>query len=106
MYRTLADQQTWNAETGATGELGGLNWDVYYNHSVSELTVTNPNNTNNAKYLAALDAVDVGGTIQCWVTTQPAFASLYPGRVPINITSVNGPSAESYEYLRTRLHGR
>jgi iron complex outermembrane receptor protein len=101
LYRTLADQQTWNAQTGVTGELGGFSWDAYYNHSVSELTVTNPNNTDNAKYLAALDAVDVGGSIQCWVTTQPQFASLYPGCVPMNIVSADGPSAASYDYLRT-----
>jgi outer membrane receptor protein involved in Fe transport len=101
MYRTLADQQAWNVETGITGELGRFNWDVYYNHGVSELTVTNPNNTDNAKYLAALDAVNVGGNIECWVTTQPQFASLYPGCVPMNIVSADGPSAESYEYLRT-----
>ena len=74
---------------------------MYYNHGVSELTVTNPNNTDNAKYLAALDAVNAGGTIQCWVTTQPQFASLYPGCVPMNIVGPDGPSAEAYDYLRT-----
>jgi iron complex outermembrane receptor protein len=102
MYRTLGDQKSWNAETGATGELGGWNWDVYYNHGNSELTVTNPNNTSNAKYLASLDAVLDGGTIKCWVTTQPEFAGLYPGCVPTNITDPNGPSAEAYDYLRTK----
>jgi iron complex outermembrane receptor protein len=101
LYRTLGDQKTWNVETGLTGEVGGLNWDVYYNHAVSELTVTNPNNTDNAKYLAALDAVNVGGSIQCWVSTQPQFASLYPGCVPMNIVGPDGPSAEAYNYLRT-----
>jgi outer membrane receptor protein involved in Fe transport len=102
MYRTLGDQQSWNAETGVTGSFGETwNWDVYYNHGVSELTVTNPNNTDNAKYLAALDAVNDNGTIRCWVSTQPQFASLYPGCVPINVTSLSGPSAEAYEYLRT-----
>ena len=59
---------------------------MYYNHGNSELTVTNPNNTDNAKYLASLDAVLDGGTIRCWVSTQPQFASLYPGCVPTNIT--------------------
>jgi outer membrane receptor protein involved in Fe transport len=101
LYRTVGDQKSWNAETGITGEVGGFNWEVFYNHSNSELTVTNPNNTDNARYLAALDAVDDNGTIRCWVTTQPQFAGLYPGCVPINITSPNGPSAEAYNYLRT-----
>ena len=60
-----------------------------------------PHNTDKAKYLAAQDAViapagtkingvDVGGTVQCWVTTQPAFATLYPGCVPINVFDPNG----------------
>ena len=74
---------------------------MYYNHGNSELTVTNPNNTGNAKYLASLDAVLDGGTIRCWVTTQPQFAALYPGCVPTNITDPAGPSAAAYDYLRT-----
>jgi outer membrane receptor protein involved in Fe transport len=100
LYRTIADQKTWNAETGVTGTLGNFDWDVFYNHSVSELTVTNPNNTDNAKYLASLDAVNVNGNIECWVTTQPEFAGLYPGCVPTNITDPAGPSVAAYEYLR------
>jgi iron complex outermembrane receptor protein len=102
LYRTLGDQQNWNVETGVTGNFGDTwSWDVYFNHGNSELTVTNPNNTDNAKYLAALDAVNDGGTIRCWVSTQPQFASLYPGCVPINIASPYGVTAEAYDYLRT-----
>jgi len=101
MYRTLADQKQWNAETGITGEVGGFTWEAFYNHSTSELTVTNPNNTDNAKYLASLDAVMDGGTIKCWVSTQTQFAGLYPGCVPSNITAPGGISAEAYDYLRT-----
>ena len=79
----LAIRSSWNAETGITGEVGGFTWEVFYNHSNSELSVTNPNNTDNAKYLASLDAVNDGGTIRCWVSTQPQFAGLYPGCVPV-----------------------
>src|SRR3954447_5150562 len=100
LYRTESNEKTWSAEAGLTGSLAGLGWDVFFNHSQSELTVTNPNNTDNAKYLASLDAVNVGGTIQCWVSTQPQFAGLYPGCVPTNITDPNGPSAQAYNYLR------
>lgn len=102
LYRTLGDQKLWSAETGVTGELGNFKWDVYYTHAVSELTVTNPNNTDNAKYLAALDAVDDNGTIRCWVNTQPEFTNLYPDCVPINVTDPRGPSAEAYDFLRTK----
>ncbi|HUQ11916.1 MAG TPA: TonB-dependent receptor [Steroidobacteraceae bacterium] len=101
LYRTLGDQKAWNVETGITGDLGGFSWEAYYVHGVSELTVTNPNNTDNAKYLASLDAVNDNGTIRCWVTTQPQFASLYPGCVPANITDPGGLSADAYNYLRT-----
>ena len=88
-----------------------MHWDVYYSHQESRVTVKNPNNTNNAKYLAAQDAViapagtkvngvDVGGTIQCWVTTQPAFATLYPGCVPINVFDPsNGTSQAAFNYI-------
>jgi outer membrane receptor protein involved in Fe transport len=113
LYRTEADQKNWNAETGLTGTWGRWDWDAFYNHSESTLTVVNPNNTDNARYLASLDAViappgtmvngvNVGGTIVCWVTTQPQFASLYPGCVPTNITNPNGPSLDSFNYLRVR----
>ena len=101
LYRTLGDQKQWNAETGITGSFGEWNWDVFYNHGVSELTVTNPNNTDNAKYLAALDAVNDNGTIRCWVSTQTQFAGLYPGCVPINAFTPGGVTSEAYEYLRT-----
>ena len=112
MYVTRGLQTNLNVETGATGTLAGLAWDVYFNHAASRLKVLNPNNTDNAKYLAAEDAViapagtmvngvDVGGTIQCWVTTQSAYASLYPGCVPVNVFDPNGPSQAAWNYLRT-----
>jgi outer membrane receptor protein involved in Fe transport len=101
LYRTLGDQKSWNAETGITGDLGNFTWEVYASFSNSELRVTNPNNTDNARYLAALDAVDDNGTIRCWVETAASgFAGLYPGCVPMNITTVDGMSAEAYDYVR------
>jgi len=111
LYRTISRQWNMNVEAGATGTLAGLHWDVFYNHGESRLKVTNPNNTDNAKYLASLDAViappgttvngvNVAGSVVCWVTTQPQYAGLYPGCVPTNITDPNGPSIASYNYLR------
>lgn len=115
VYKTISDQKNLAFETGLTGKLGNFDWDVYYSNSSSRLTVSNPNNTSNAKYLASLDAViappgtivngvNVGGSIVCWVSTQAAYASLYPGCVPTNITDPNGPSVASYEYLRSETH--
>jgi len=119
MYKTEALQKNINSEIGFTGSVVGLDWDVFYSHGDSRLTVTNPNNTSNQKYLASLDAViappntivkdpnsganvNVSGQVVCWVTTQPQFASLYPGCVPTNIVDPKGPSIASYEYLRQR----
>jgi outer membrane receptor protein involved in Fe transport len=112
IYQTRGLQRNVDIETGATGTLAGLSWDVYYSHGESRLKVLNPDNTDNQKYWAALDAViaptgtlvngkDISGTVTCWVLTQPAFASLYPGCIPANITDPNGPSQAAYDYLRT-----
>ncbi len=101
LYRTVADQKYWSAETGITGDLGGFSWEVFYSHGNSQNMVSNPNNTDNAKYLASLDAVNDNGTIRCWVSTQPQFAGLYPGCVPANITDPGGLTPEAYNYLRT-----
>jgi outer membrane receptor protein involved in Fe transport len=100
LYRTESEQRNINAELGLTGSLGRFRWDVFYSHGESRLEVVNPNNTDNAKYLASLDAVNVGGTIQCWVSTQPQYRDLYPGCVPTNITDPGGPSLASYNYLK------
>jgi outer membrane receptor protein involved in Fe transport len=111
LYITESDQRNANFETGLTGSLGAFEWDVFYSHGQSRLKVTNPNNTDNGRYLASLDAViappgtivngvNVSGTVVCWVSTQPQFASLYPGCVPTNIVDPNGPSVAAYNYLR------
>ena len=102
MYLTIAEQQLITFETGLSGTLfDRLDWQVHYTHGRSRNRVTNPNNTDNAKYLASLDAVmGPNGTVVCWVTTQPQFAALYPGCVPTNITDPRGPSLASFNYLR------
>ena len=94
---------TWNAETGLTGSLGGLDWDVFYNHSQSradghqsqqhrQRQISGFAGCGHAPPGTIVNGVNVGGTIVCWVTTQPQFAGLYPGCVPTNITDPNGPS--------------
>ena len=112
IYNTQGVQRNVSIEAGLTGTISQFAWDVYFNHAESRLQVKNPHNTDNAKYLAALDAVvapigtkvngvDLGGSITCWVNTQPAFANLYPGCQPINAFDPNGPSAASFDYLST-----
>jgi outer membrane receptor protein involved in Fe transport len=115
MYRTDARDRARNLEFGVNGSLGNLSWDLFYSFGESINKVINPNNTDNAKYLASLDAViaptntiitvpgggqvRLDGTIVCWVTTQAAYRDLYPGCVPTNITDPNGPSVASFNYL-------
>jgi iron complex outermembrane receptor protein len=112
MYRTDARNRARNLEFGVDGVLGDFTWNAFYNFGESVNKVINPNNTDNGKYLASLDAViappglmvngvNVGGTIVCWVTTQPQFAGLYPGCVPTNVVDPNGPSVAAFNYLRS-----
>jgi outer membrane receptor protein involved in Fe transport len=111
LYMTQGLQRNLSLEAGLAGRMGGFSWDAYYSHGESRLKVTNPANTDNARYLAALDAVvapagtvvngvDLSGSIACWVATQPQFAALYPGCTPANVTDPGGPSVAAFEFLR------
>jgi hypothetical protein len=99
--------------TGLNGKLSSFDWDLYYSHQEARVDVNDPQNTNNARYMAAQDAViapagttvngvNVGGTIQCWSAIQPQFAALYSGCVPINtFDPVNGISQSAYNYIKS-----
>jgi outer membrane receptor protein involved in Fe transport len=113
LYQTKGLVRNLNVESGLSGTLAGLSWDVYYNHGESRQKVANPNNTDNAKYLAGLDAVvapagtvidgvDKSGQVVCWDSIPGnGYSNLYPGCVPINIVDPAGPSQAAYNYLRT-----
>ena len=77
---------------GFTGSLNdNVKWDVSYIRGETKSHVINTNNTNNAKYYAALDAVvnPANGQIVCNVTlTNPG---LYPNCLPLNPF---GPNSE------------
>ena len=60
---------------GSPARFGGFTWDVFYNHGDSELKVTNPNNTDNAKYLASLDAVRRHGRRPSSAGSRPSRSS-------------------------------
>ena len=111
MYNTIGTQRNLMLQAGATGTLmDKFNWDVAYTHGESRLKVRNPTNSDNARILAAQDAViappgttvngvNVAGTIQCYVTTVPAFAALYPGCAPMNLFDPDrGISQESWNW--------
>ena len=99
--------------TGLTGKLSSFDGDLFYSHQENRVDVNDPQNTNNARYMAAQDAViapagttvngvNVAGTIQCWDVTQPQFAALYAGCVPINtFDPVNGITQAAYNYMKS-----
>ncbi|MDP3676815.1 MAG: TonB-dependent receptor [Novosphingobium sp.] len=85
-----AESENWMGSAGLTGKLGAFDWNVHYQHSVSETKNTQVNNILMGNMLASLDAVDRGlfaggaanGQIVCRVTlTNP---TVYPGCVPLN----------------------
>lgn len=85
-----AESENWMGSAGLTGNMGDFNWNVHYQHSVSETKNTQVNNVLLGNLFASLDAVDRGlfaggaanGQIVCRVTlTNP---NTYPGCVPLN----------------------
>ncbi|AOF98765.1 tonB dependent receptor family protein (plasmid) [Blastomonas sp. RAC04] len=85
-----AQSENWMGSAGLTGDFGDFNWNVHYQHSVSETKNTQVNNVLLGNLYASLDAVDQGrfaggpanGNIVCRVTlTNP---TAYPGCVPLN----------------------
>lgn len=87
------------ATAGADGDIGGgWRYSAYYSHGEGRLRVAARNVLDNAKYLAASDAVrDDGGNVVCRVTvTNPG---LYPGCVPINLFGSGSPSGEARAYV-------
>jgi iron complex outermembrane receptor protein len=111
MYNTIGTQRYLSIQAGMTGTLmDKFNWDINYTHGESRLKVRNPNNTDNGRLLASQDAViappgttingvNVGGTIQCFVSTIPNLAAMYPGCVPMNLFDPDrGISMESWKW--------
>ncbi len=121
IYATKGLDRNISMITGLTGKLGGFNWEGFYSHQESRVTVNDPQNTNNARYMASQDAViapagtkiqqvgapagattDVSGTVQCWAAIQPQYAALYQGCVPINIFDPNnGITQSAYNWIKS-----
>jgi len=82
---TIGKNQRWSVTAGLTGKLfDRFNWDVYYSNQRNSLNETFVHNVNNARLMAAEDAVtNAAGQIVCYVSTTQ-YASLYPGCEPIN----------------------
>ena len=89
----------WNVMTGLSGELGGFHWDVYYGHGNNRQRVDNLNNSNYQRQFAAMDAVNVGGQIQCYAATQAATAAQYAGCVPLNAFGPTAITPQMFDYF-------
>ena len=116
VYETRGLSRNLALLTGLTGRIfNAFSWNVGYSHQENRVYVDDPQNTNNQRFMAAQDAViapagtkvngvDLSGSIQCWVTTQAAYAPLFPGCVPMNLFNPNGPSQESFNYIKGDTH--
>ena len=112
IYETKGLDRNLSLTAGLTGKISTFDWNAFYSHQESRVTVNDPQNTNNAKYMAAQDAViapagttvngvSVAGTIQCWDETQAAYAALYAGCVPINTFDPNnGITQSAFNYIK------
>ncbi len=99
-YRSNSLDRNLGLTAGIDGTIfGHYAWDIYYTHGESRQEEVNPNNTNDAKLMAAMDAVNgPNGTVVCHVSLT-AYANLYPGCVPLNLFGPNGPSLQGFQYI-------
>lgn len=104
-YRSNSIDRNLGMTFGLDGTVfGKFSWDAYYTHGESRQKESNPNNTNDAKLMAAMDAVNgPNGTVVCHVSLT-AYANLYPGCVPLNLFGPNGPSLEGFRYISQETH--
>ncbi|MGI4877914.1 MAG: TonB-dependent receptor domain-containing protein, partial [Janthinobacterium lividum] len=89
------------AQAGLKGTFfENFEWHANYSFGQSTQHLTNVNNVNNQKAAAALDAVKdpATGNIVCQVSLT-AYASLYPGCVPLNPFGPTAPSQAAWNYI-------
>lgn len=104
-YRSNSIDRNLGVTAGLDGTLfTRFSWDVYYTHGESRQKEINPNNTNDAKLMAAMDAVaGPNGTVVCHVSLT-IYANLYPGCVPLNLFTPDGPSLDGFRYISQETH--
>lgn len=93
-----------NFNTGLNGTLGDYRWDLTYTHGRNDLMVESRNNSNYQKQFAALDAVTVGGAVQCYAATQAATAAAYKGCVPLNAFGPTAISQDAFDWFTDNTH--
>jgi iron complex outermembrane receptor protein len=99
-YDSVSNDRNLNMTAGVQGTLlDKYDWEVFYTHGESRQKELQPNNTNNQKLYAAMDAVlDSSGNPVCYVSTT-SYANLYPGCVPISPFGPDGMTVQQYRYI-------
>jgi outer membrane receptor protein involved in Fe transport len=97
-----SDTRYGQINAGLDGRTGMFDWDLYYTHGESHATVAAPRNNDLNKFFAAADAVinPANGQIVCQVSLT-AFASRFPGCIPLNLFGPTATSQEMFDYLVT-----
>lgn len=88
---TTYDNEAWQVVGGLRGEIAGLNYDVFAQYAKTTRDIKLLNDITYARVAQALDAVSVGGTIQCRDTSN--------GCVPINLFSTTPISADALSFI-------
>lgn len=99
-YDSVSTDRNLSVTAGVDGTiLDKYDWSLYYTHGESRQKELQPNNTNNQKLYAAMDAVlSPSGAPTCYVSTTPN-AGLYPGCVPISPFGPDNMTAQQYKYI-------
>lgn len=83
---------------GLDGTLGhGWKWEANYSHGASTMHTHVLDQINNERLSAALDAVNVGGQIECYAAT--VNPSAYGNCVPLNVFGTGSPSQAALNYI-------
>jgi len=100
-----ATERTHNYQTiaGLQGKVAGLDWQISYSHGESIFRFSQPNQFENTKLAAALDAVrdPVTGNIVCrpQLSSDPAVRARYADCVPLNPFGYGAASDAARDYV-------
>lgn len=87
-------RSTYRAVFGLDGKIGtDWNWHAYYQYGVSDVLNAVWNDTMKSRYNLAVDAVSVGGTVQC------RSAAIHPDCVPLNVFGSGVASQAAIDYV-------
>lgn len=103
-FRTGSVDRNLSVTSGLTGTVfDKYTWDLYYTHGESRQEEYTPNNENVEKFVAGEDAVvnPANGQIVCQVTLT-AYASRFPGCVPINPFGPNSLTQQMFDWYTER----